>query len=173
MTNSKSNIFCPNCGANNNIEQNFCRFCSLNLQETTTSLTAQLTLGTNAGQLKKLELIKKISDFSSIGLTVIIAAGILIYLYSILAGTSFNGWKLFFGIGLPFLFLEMATQYLRRKNTTGYWEELNKTNSLKQNGVHNRETAKLLEEKPFAPVGSMTEDSTRLLFVENKTKKFD
>ncbi|HEX9930321.1 MAG TPA: hypothetical protein VGB02_17430 [Pyrinomonadaceae bacterium] len=34
-----------------------------------------------------------------------------------------------------------------------------------------KDTGKLLEEKPFEPVQSVTENSTELLSVENKTKK--
>src|SRR3712207_959956 len=95
MKSAKSNIFCPNCGAGNAIEYNFCRFCGLNLQETAQSLVTQLASGQNAGQLKKLEWIKKLSDFVSLGLTIIIATGILVYLYSIFYKTSFSGAKIF------------------------------------------------------------------------------
>ncbi|HEX8399918.1 MAG TPA: hypothetical protein VF644_20980 [Pyrinomonadaceae bacterium] len=34
-----------------------------------------------------------------------------------------------------------------------------------------KDTGKLLEEKPFEPVQSVTENSTELLSVENKTQK--
>ena len=69
MANLKSNVFCPNCGAKNTIEQNFCRFCGLNLQETTKSLVAQVTFGKNANELKQLRLIKKFTElrFKHIG----------------------------------------------------------------------------------------------------------
>ncbi len=62
MTNPKSNVFCPNCSAKNKIEQNFCRFCGLNLQETTKSLAAQLSSGKSARELKQLQLIKNFTD---------------------------------------------------------------------------------------------------------------
>ena len=173
MTNSKSNIFCPNCGANNKIEQNFCRFCSLNLQEAEKSLTAQLSSGKNARQLKKLELIKKISDFTSIGFGILIAVAILVYVYAILTETAFPGGKVLIGLVLGFIIVESALSYVRRKNTVGYWEEITKINSLTQNEFKNLETAKLLEEKPFEPAVTVAEDSTKFLFVENKTKKLE
>jgi len=173
MTNSKSNIFCPNCSANNKIEQNFCRFCGLSLQETAKSLVAQLSSDKKAGRLKKLGLIKKLSDFASNGLVVIVSAGILVYIYVILTKMVFSGERVLFGLVLIFMILQYVIGYIRRKNTVGYWEEVTKTNSLTQNELKKMETAKLLEEKPFEPVSSVTENSTKLLFVENKTKKLE
>ena len=173
MTNPKSNIFCPNCGANNKIEQNFCRFCSFHLLETTTSLTAQLSSGKNAGQLKKLEWIKKLSDLSSNGLIYSAAFSGLIYLYTFLTKTTYPGVKVFYALLVGFLVLESIMFYFRRVNTLGYAEEMDRKNSLLQNELAGRETGKLLESKPFEPIASVTENSTRLLFVENKTNKLE
>jgi len=60
---------------------------------------------------------------------------------------------------------------LRRKNTVGYWEELAAKKVASPDELKRRETAKLLEDKPFEPAASVAENSTELLFVENKTKK--
>jgi ABC-type bacteriocin/lantibiotic exporter with double-glycine peptidase domain len=171
MTISKSNIFCPNCGANNNIEQNFCRFCSLHLQETTASLTAQLSFGKNAGQLKKLEWIKKFSDLSSSGLIFSAVPAILIYFYMVFTNTPYAGIKVFYALFVIFLILESVMFYLRRTNTLGYADEMNRKSALMQNKPEKRETAKLLEEKPFEPVPSVTENTTDLLYAEQKTRK--
>ena len=52
-----------------------------------------------------------------------------------------------------------------------------KDNKLKDKQSEGREpiepknTINLLEEKPFEPAASVTENSTELLFIENKTKK--
>lgn len=173
MINSKSNVFCPNCGANNNIEHNFCRFCSLHLQETTASLTAQLSSGKNAGQLKKLEWIKKLSDLSSSGLIFSAVPAILIYFYAVFTGTPYAGVKVFYVLVVIFLVLESVMFYLRRTNTLGYADEMERKSALTQNKFEKRETAKLLEEKPFVPAMSVTENSTELLFVENKTNKLE
>jgi hypothetical protein len=170
MTNLKSNIFCPNCGANNNIEQNFCRFCSLHLQETAASLTAQLSSGKNSGQLKKLERIKKLSDLSSSGLVFSVVPAILIYLYTVLTKTPYAGVKVFYALVVFFLIMESVMFYLRRTNTHGYAAEIERKNSLAGIEPEKRNTAKLLEDRLFEPA-SVTENSTELLFVENKTNK--
>lgn len=171
MTNSKTNIFCPNCGANNNIEHNFCRFCSLHLQETTASLTAQLSSGKNAGQLKNLEWIKRLSDLSTSGLFFSAVPAIIIYFYTVFTGTPYAGVKVFYALFVIFLVLESVMFYLRRTNTLGYAEEMDRRSALTQNRLEKRETAKLLEDKPFEPAASITENTTDLLYAEQKTQK--
>ena len=53
-------------------------------------------------------------------------------------------------------------------------ERKQKANAILQNELsEERTTEKFLEEKPFEPVGSVTENSTKLLFVEGKTRKLE
>ncbi len=172
MTNRKSNIFCPNCSANNKIEQNFCRFCGLNLLETTKSLRTQFSTDVKEQRFKRLELIKKLSDSLLVTLALTAAIGMLIYSYSDSSQAFFFGRKSFvFTLIVVFLTVQSALSYFRRKNTTGYWEELAAKKAASPGELKARETAKLLEDKPFEPAASVTENSTRLLFVENKTNK--
>lgn len=170
-------MFCPNCGANNKIEQNFCRFCRFELRETGKSLSAQLSTGQDSCRLKKLEQIKKLSDAATIGLVGSIAAGIVVYVYTFLTGTTFSGGRIFFGLIAAFFIFESVMFYLRRANTLGYADELERKKNLArgENGqIENRETAKLIEDKPFEPVpASVAENTTRLLFAENKTNKLE
>ena len=171
MTKSKSNIFCPNCGANNKIEQNFCRFCGLNLRESSKSLTTQLSFDEDARQLKKLKTIKKLTDISSIGLMTVISVGFLFYLYAVLTKMVFSGEKVFFGLFLIFMVFQSVMTYIRRINRFRYKEDT--TNFPAQNKLKNAETIKLAEEKPFESMASAAKNSTELLFVENKIKKME
>lgn len=175
MANAKSNIFCPNCSANNRIEQNFCRFCGLNLRGAAESLTAQLSSGEKQRHFDKLQLIKKLTGYSEIGLFLTAFAGILFYAYGYFAQTAPPfGRKTFFFFIIAFLTTYSILDYLRRKNTAGYWEEINEENGASPGESNRRETAKLLKDKPFEPAtASVTENSTRLLFAENKTTKLE
>lgn len=168
MRKAKSNIFCPNCAASNKIEQNFCRFCGLNLRETADSLLAQFSSEEKAQSFDKLKLIKKLSDVASIGLIFIIAAGTLFYLYLVSTRMVFSGERIFFGLGLIFMISQFGLRQIRRilRARTKKDESV-----LSPKEFKNLETAKLLEEKPFEPAASVTENSTKFLFVENKTKK--
>ena len=166
MTALKSNVFCPNCSAKNDIEQNFCRFCGLNLQETTRSLAAQLSSGVNASELKQLQLIKKVIDYGSIGLTVIIAVALAFYAYVVATKLIFSGKRVLLGLFLLSMVFQFVMRQIRRIKRNKVRE-----NNAKASFPSQKETAKLLEEKPFAPASSVTENSTELLFAENKTKK--
>jgi len=165
MTNPKSNVFCPNCGAKNKIEQNFCRFCGLNLQESTRSLAAQLSSGKNARELRQLQLIKKITDYGSIGLTIIVSIAIAFYAYVVATKLIFSGKRVLLGLFLISMIFQFVMRHIRRI----------KRNKIKENNAEvnlpSKETAKLLEEEPFAPAASITEHSTELLFADHKTKK--
>ncbi len=167
MTNPKSNVFCPNCSAKNTIEQNFCRFCGLNLQETTKSLVAQVTFGKNASELKQLQLIKKFTDCGSNILVILVSIAIVFYVYVILTKMVFSGERVLIGLVLLSMIYQFVMRRIRRIKRNKV-KENNEEANLSSPG----ETAKLLEEKIFAPAASVTENSTELLYIENKTRKF-
>ena len=173
MTKSKSHIFCPNCAAKNKIEQNFCRFCGLNLRETANSLLAQFSSDEKARRFDKLKLIKKLSDFASIGLIFVIAAGALFYLYLVSTKMIFSGERILFGLFLVFMISQFALNQIRRINRARNRKDEADLATKESQSLENKETAKFLEEKPFETVGRVTENSTKLLFVENKTKKME
>lgn len=160
-------MFCPNCGSKNLIEQNFCRYCGLSLGETAKSLEKQLAFDEKAEQLKKLQRNKKINDFTSIALLVLFATVTFILIYFILTKAVFSGEKVFGGLIVIFFILEFASKMLKK------WTNKRKreVEELTQKEFGQKETTKLIEEKPFEPIQSVTENSTELLFVENKTKK--
>lgn len=170
MTKPKSDVFCPNCSAKNKIEQNFCRFCGFNLQDTTKSLVAQLSIDKNARQFNQLKLIKRLTDFASIGLAIIVSTGIIFSIYAILNHMVFSGKRVLLGLFLIYMIFEFVIRQIRRIKRSKIMKDEAKTNRL-PNESEKWETAKLLEEKPFAPAAGVTENSTELLFVENKTRK--
>ena len=171
MAKFKSNLFCPNCAANNKIEQNFCRYCGLNLREISKSLLTQCSTDESANQFKRLKLMKKLTDISSIGLIIVVAAGILFYLYLILTKMVFSGERVVIGLVLIFMIFEFVMRHLRRMKNARQKED--KVDFELPKESKKRETAKFLVEKPFEPAASLTESSTQLLFAENRTKKME
>jgi hypothetical protein len=170
MTNPKSDIFCPNCSAKNKIEQNFCRFCGFNLQDTTKSLIAQLSIDKTARQFNQLKLIKKLTDSASVGLVVIVSTGILFYLYAVLTQMVFSGKRVLLGLFLIYMVFQFFGRFIRRILRNRIIEDGAETDSPPKE-LEEKETAKLLEEKPFARAAGLKENSTELLFAENKTRK--
>jgi hypothetical protein len=168
---AKSDVFCPNCSAKNKIEQNFCRFCGFNLQETKKSLAAQLSVDKTARNFNQLKLIKRLTDFASIGLIIIVSTGAILFVYAILNHMVFSGRRVLLGLFLIYMIFQFVIRQIRRITRRKILADEAKTSPLKSES-ETKETAKLLEEKSFMPAAaSVTENSTELLFAENKTKK--
>lgn len=161
-------MYCPNCSSQNNNNQNFCRFCGLNLEETAKSLKLQLSFGKKSQKLKKLDKINQIFNYTSICLIVSFVAGLFIFSYF----DSFdrNSFKSFLKIALAIYFLfyfsQETTKYYQRQKTENDSNDL-----IEPTELQSKKTSKLLEEKTFIPISTVTENSTELLYTKNRTKK--
>lgn len=161
-------MFCPNCGASNNKKQNYCRFCGLNLQDTAKSLISQIVFGEDSNLAKSLSSVKRHIDLV---LAVLAGVSIVCAIAYFFFGLGFGKDMMKIGIVIFFLLetiLGTVGYYLRQERSKA------KTNKFEPNPVgqfESKETAKLLEEKPFEPVPSVIENSTELFPVENKTRK--
>lgn len=172
MANEKSNIFCPNCGANNKIEQSFCRFCGLNLEDSIKTLRAQFAGRENTEHFIKLGWAKQISDYLSISLITAIVIILFSTVYGYFTTGEFQGRRLWVSAIFLIILSQSGLNYFRRKSTAGYWEESVEKRAADKE-LKPLETNKLIEDRPFESVSSVTENSTRLLFAENKTTKLE
>lgn len=164
-------MFCPNCGKENSSEQKFCRACGLELEKILQSLVAQNPLKSNASLRKRKELFDRLGVFS---LSSFLLLGFsflfykVIYYKLILFGAGVLeafalAFLFFFGL-LTVFFFNYQKLFGENFVNSPISRELEEETTAK-------ETAKLLEEKLFEPAGSVTENSTELLYAENKTKK--
>ena len=161
-------MFCPNCGANNSKKQNYCRFCGLNLQDTAKSLMNQIVFGEDSKSLKRLSSVKWVVDFTSTALIGMLIVGIAAYLFFF--DPKFGKDLIKISLGIFFLLKtiqEIIGYFQRRARSENKRFEPEKAAEQ----FESKETAKLLEEKPFEPVPSVVENSTELFPVENKTRK--
>lgn len=160
-------MFCPNCGANNNRKQNYCRFCGLNLQETAKSLTNQIVFGEDSKSLKKLSSVKRVVDFTSTALIGMLVVGIAAYLFFFDPKFGKDLIKISLGVFFLLKTIQEIIGYFQRRARSG--NQRFEPNRVERS--ESKETAKLLEEKPFEPVPSVIENSTELFPVESKTRK--
>lgn len=166
-------MFCPNCGANNSSEQNFCRACGLNLEKIALSLFDQLPSAESAELLRRERSLEKLGTvtFTGLGLLVLLGVGSAFYLIVtrlIFAGNVFAGIALmvfvvFAVLGVAYVYLNEDLKERKQKSKPGLKNELEK----------NLQTGKLLEDKPFQPASSVVENTTDLLHVEQKTRKLE
>jgi zinc-ribbon domain len=167
-------MFCPNCGANNSTEQKFCRSCGLNLEKTAETLLEQIPSAESAKLLKRERNLEKFGNvvFTGFGVVLVTAVGAMIYL--IITKVILSGNSVFGGILLVafLVFAILMLAYVVFKEDLK--EKKQKANPTLQNELsEKRETGKLLEEKPFEPVPSITENTTDLLYAESKTRKLE
>lgn len=160
-------MHCPNCGSRNKKHQNYCRYCGLHLPDIEKLFLSQLVFGEDTRQLKRLRSAGKLIDYVQILLIVLFALGIFK-----LATSSFDDGKDLVKLSLVSFMLLLAAdgilKYFQRQSLKTNRRDV--ITSAEEEKFEARETARLIEEKPFSPVPGVTEVSTELLFVENKPK---
>ncbi len=164
-------MFCPNCGSRNNKKQNYCRFCGLNLRDTTRSLISQLAFGEDSSLVKSLSAVKRIIDLALAALAgVVIVCGVAYFFF----GASFGRDLMKIGMVVFFL-LELilgAVGYFQRQERSK--ARADKFEQNKTEHLNSKEAVNLLEEKLFVEtVPSVAENSTELLSIESKTRRLD
>jgi uncharacterized membrane protein YvbJ len=164
-------MFCPNCGASNNKKQNYCRFCGLNLRDTAKSLTSQIVFGEDSSLVKSLGSVKRSLDFALAALAGVVIVSAVAYFFF---KSGFGKDMMKFGVIIFFLLETVlgAVGYYQRKERS----KARATNKFEQSAgerIESKETARLLEEKPFEPLPSVVENTTELLPLENKTRRLE
>jgi hypothetical protein len=167
-------VFCPNCGANNSTEQKFCRACGLNLEKTAETLLEQIPSAESAKLLKRERNLQKFGSVVFGGFGLLLLIGIVAIIYLIITKVILSGNSVFGGIMLIAFIIFAALSLAYVMFNEDLKERKQKANlNLKNELPEKRETGKLLEEKPFEPISSVTENTTDLLYAEQKTRKFE
>lgn len=163
-------MFCPNCGANNNKKQNYCRFCGLNLRDTAKSLTNQIVFGEDSDLLKSLSSAKRMMDFASAALVGVLIVCFVAYLF---IEPGFGKGVLKISLGLLFLLKlvqEIIGYYQRQERSKARAGKFDQSTTER---LESKEAAMLPEKTPIEPMPSVIENSTELLPIENKTRRLD
>jgi len=165
-------MFCPNCSAKNSTTLKFCRSCGLNLEKSAASLFEQIPNTQNSSLIKQTQAVEKFGNFALGGLGVVLLTAVSAIVYFIFSKMILTGTNVLFGIliiaFLIFAALSLVFVFLNESSK----EKKAKTNFLLNRELNGQiETGKLFEEKHVEPAASVTENSTRLLFTENKTQK--
>lgn len=91
-------MYCPNCGAKNSADQNFCRACGLNLEDIGRSLALQVPAGGETHLERKKASIEKIGKVGLIGLGSVGLIGVAAMIYSIATKFILSGTNIAAGI---------------------------------------------------------------------------
>ena len=158
-------MYCPNCGAKNSIEQNFCRACGLSLEKTALSLSEQLPAKVDQSVQAQKERLEKlgVAALSVFGLGVlsllVYGIGIKLIDKGVLGILATLGVLIMLVCGLGSVILFARAKELEEKSSKRRQPSLSS----------GRETTKeLLSEGHFEPVPTVTERTTELLTVDKR-----
>ena len=158
-------MFCPGCGSTNTTDQRFCRRCGLNLEPVAQSLLDQLPTGDRADLARREARIEKFGQFAFIGFLNVVVVAALGLLYVILNRFVFSGNSPLVGILLmAFIVFAMLTLvYVFFREDLKEKRKKAELGDMKGDFVRPAITARLIEEREFEPIPSVTEDTTDLL----------
>jgi hypothetical protein len=167
-------MFCPNCGAENQSSQNYCRSCGLKLGEITQFVSEQFPTQEYAALQRRKERFEKLGLFSlslfgflgfAMLLVKVASYKIILFGPDVIFGAAFAA-MILFGL-LSVFFFNYPKLFMN-------FDKLNhRLSSPRATDLPPVDTAKLIDDRPFEPVPSITEDSTDLLTVKNKPRSFN
>lgn len=162
-------MFCPNCGKETN-EQKFCRDCGLKVEKIFKVLVEEIREKEKTSIEKRNDLFRKLGFVSLsllFGLIFSCIFYLAVYYKFLIFGKETMGVIgliaiVFLGL-LSLVFFNLPNLFDRKEVS----DEFSKGSEIEEARI----TEKLLSEGNFEPVSSITENSTELLFTENKTRK--
>lgn len=118
--------------------------------------------------LKQERNLEKFGNFAFAGFGLVLLAGVAGILYVIISRMIFDGQQPWVGLLLAafIIFAVLTLAYVILKEDIK--DKKQKTNPYRPNDIATGETSKLLEDKPFEPLQSVTEVTTNKLFVKLK-----
>jgi len=154
-------MFCPNCGTKNSVEQNYCRGCGLTLQAIVEAVSDQFPSKEYA------ELQRRRARFERIGLLCLSISGLISFSLLLFLAAHYKlillGPEVLFGSAIAALigFLLLSVFFIN------YPKLFMKPRSRQQEEITASAivTAELIEDRPFEPASSVTEETTEFLKV--------
>jgi hypothetical protein len=166
-------MFCPNCGAENRVEQNYCRSCGLKLDAIVQMVSEQFPTEEYAAMQRRKERFEKLG-LVSLSLFAFLAFA-LVFGWAAYVKIILFGADVIFGAAFVamFVFGLLSVVFFNYPKMFMNFDKVNHRLPASADAeLKPTTTARLIEERPFEPVPSVTEDSTDLLPVESKTRKF-
>src|SRR5262245_48982848 len=162
-------MFCPNCGAKNSVEQNYCRGCGLKLDAIVEAVSDQFPSKEYADLQRRKE------RFQTIGLVCLSIAGLIGFSMLLFVAAEYKivlfGPGAIFGSAIAALigFLILSVFFF---NYPKFFMKPAKP-ALDEDASPQVVTAKLIEDRPFEPAtpSSVTEDTTEFLKVPSSHRK--
>ena len=163
-------MFCPNCGAENQTEQNYCRGCGLRLDAILQAVNEQFPSNEYAQLQRRRQIFQNLGLFS-VSAAALIAIGFVLfkaaYYKLILLGPD-----VLFGSAIAALvgFLLLSVFFFSYPKFFMKFEKLEGRPDRIENPEKRVDTNKLIDDRVFEPASSVTEHSTELLPSKRKLR---
>jgi hypothetical protein len=163
-------MFCPNCGNENQVDHHYCRSCGLKLDAIAREVSGQFPSNEYA------ELQRRKERFEKMGMVSLSIAGVIGFALLVFPAAYFKlilfGPEILFGSAVAALivFLLASLFFTHYPNFSKKFEKLKSLEPPppEPHPVTASITNKLIEDKPFEPIPSVTEHSTELLHAAKK-----
>lgn len=156
-------MFCPNCGKENQAEQKFCRSCGLKLDAILQVVVDQFPSEEYAALLRRKRIVEKFG-FASLSIAGLIGLMSLIFAAALYKLILFGPEVLFWASAIALMvFLLFGASFIGYSKLFLRLEKVNPQSAPLDEFSPEQTTAKLLEDRFFEPVPSVTENSTDLL----------
>lgn len=164
-------MFCPNCGGENRREQNFCRSCGLKLDAISQVVAEQTPSLEYAARQRRKDLFERLGLFSLsvaalIGIALLFAKAA--YYKLILFGPEVLFWS---ATGALMAFALLSVFFFNYPKLFMKFEKVDPRLGSTDGTAPAIPTAKLIEDRPFEPVPSVTENTTNLLPVRQESDR--
>ena len=162
-------MFCPNCGGSNSIEQNFCRGCGLKLDAIVEAVSEQFPSKEYAELQRRKERLQRVG-VACLTIAGIIGCSKLLFQAARYKLELLGPEVLFWSAGgalIAFLLLSVFFFNYPADPKT----KIRKKRDVEDASPADSVTTRLIDERPFEPVPSVTEDTTKVLKIPRSHRK--
>ncbi len=164
-------MFCPNCGGENRNGQNFCRSCGLKLDAISQAIAEQTPSKEYAALQRRKDLFEKLG-LLSLSVSAMIGFGLLIakvaYYKMVLFGPEVLFWS---ATGALIVAALLSVFFFNFPKLFMNFEKINPRLAPADLSEPAPQTANLIEDRPFEPVPSVTDNTTDLLPVRQDSDR--
>src|SRR5688500_11100792 len=162
-------MFCPNCGGENRAEQNFCRGCGLRLDAIARNVVEQFPSEEYAALQRRKELFER-GGVASLAVAGLVGVAFIITKVGLYKLILFGPEVLFWSAAAALIgFLLLSVFFFNFPKFFMNFEKIRP--APEKDPVLSTPTQKLIEDRPFEPVPSVTEETTDLLVSAKKNRQ--
>lgn len=164
-------MFCPNCGVKGSTEQNFCRGCGLKLDAVIAAVSEQDPSGEYA-ELQRGEERKKRIGVACLAIAAIIGFSMLLFRAAQWKLELLGEGVLFWSAGIALIaFLLLAVLFFTYPSALK--AKLRRLREGEETPAVQAATTRLIEERPFEPASSVTEETTEVFELPRSKRNED